>query len=171
MSSHQITNVFFWTASRNFKDRYSRNIQKQSQIFPPLFQCVVIPQAIFHVDHEQKRQSIVHILYFEIYWQQDVSTILEPWGHRSLTNIQEYARRAFLVREQFTQQEDICKDTVKSDKAEYFLYARNRKHSHSLSSVTCNTAHNCDNTYLFSFSKEYQLPVCFLAFVLPFSLH
>lgn len=81
----------------------------------------------------------------------------EPQRRWSLTHLREGVCGSVLFKKRFTQQRYACREqsqelksqAVKSDQAECFLSARNRKHSHSLSSVTRNTREN-----FFTFSLQ-----------------
>lgn len=63
-----------------------------------------------------------------------------------------WSRRRLLVAS-----EEPKSGAVKSDKVDCFLSPRNRKHSHSLNSVTCNAVEKCaDDTYPFAVRKRWE---------------
>lgn len=83
----------FLTASRASEHRRARNIQKQSQIFPPLFQWLIILRAIVH-------------------FAGALSTLRYAGGYESLvrrgsSSSRVRAARPFLTRKRFTQQDDF----------------------------------------------------------------
>lgn len=120
-------------ASKIIKVGDSTAIQKQSQTFPPLFKSDKILSTIIHADREHRRQSLL--------WAALVSTVSRNFKKPSKPdNLQERVHRAFFtVTFAESNQRNQKHSQWNPTKLSTSCLPRNRKHSHSLNSVTCNT--------------------------------